>query len=63
MEKMFYRAKELALYLGMGESTVWKRVKEDPNFPRPISLSANMTVFNIQEVNEYVALQARAAEE
>jgi predicted DNA-binding transcriptional regulator AlpA len=47
----------------MGESTVWKRVKEDPNFPRPISLSANMTVFNIQEVNEYMALQARTVEE
>lgn len=61
--KMFYRAKELAKYLGMAESTVWKKCKEDPEFPRPIKLSENMTVFNIAEVNEYMALKPRSIKE
>ena len=31
--------KEAAAMLSIGESTVWKKVKEDPSFPRPVRLS------------------------
>lgn len=54
-KKLYYRPKELSEYMGMGLSTLWKKVKTDINFPRPIKMSDNMTVFNIAEVNEYIA--------
>ena len=56
-EKMFYRAKELAVFLGVGESTVWWRAKNEPNFPKPFKQGENTTVWNIQEVMEYMELQ------
>ena len=31
--------KEAAAMLSIGESTVWKKVKEDPSFPQPVRLS------------------------
>mgnify|MGYP000081703220 CR=1 FL=1 len=34
MDKKYYRAKELAEYLGVGESTIWKKEQGDPEFPR-----------------------------
>jgi len=52
--KMYYRAKELADYLGIGESTIWHKTKAG-EFPKPTQVSPNVTVWNIAEVNEFMA--------
>ena len=47
-KKTKYRAKELAEYLGIGLSTVWKWSKEGKI--KPHNLSRGVTVFDIEEV-------------
>ncbi len=46
--KIKYRAKELAEYLGVGLSTVWKWAKEGKI--KPQNISKGVTVFDINEV-------------
>ena len=52
--KMYYRAKDLAKYLSIGESTIWHKVK-DGQFPKPTLVSPNIAVWNIVEINEFIA--------
>ena len=59
MDKRYYRATELAEYLGMGVSTIFKKTKSDPDFPKPTKVSQQVTVWNIQEIDEYMELQRR----
>jgi prophage regulatory protein len=40
-----YRAKEAALLLGIGVTTLWRWAKERPDFPKPLRLSQKVTVF------------------
>lgn len=47
-EKKKYRAKELAEYLGIGLSTVWKWAKEGKI--KANNISRGVTVFDIEEV-------------
>ena len=47
-EKKKYRAKELAEYLGIGLSTVWKWAKEGKI--KAHNISKGVTVFDINEV-------------
>ena len=47
-KKTKYRAKELAEYLGIGLSTVWKWVKDGKIKAHKISVG--VTVFDIEEV-------------
>ena len=49
MNKSFrqsYRPKQAAEFLGIGVATVWRWIKERPDFPRPIRLSARCTVID-----------------
>ena len=46
--KKMYRAKELAEYLGIGLSTVWRYAKEGKI--KAYRISEGVTVFNIDEV-------------
>ncbi len=48
MTKRYYRAKELAEYLGVTVTTVWNYVKAGRLTPK--KLSSNVTVFDIKEV-------------
>jgi excisionase family DNA binding protein len=48
MEKRKYRAKELAEYLGIGLSTVWKWAKEGKI--KSHNISRGVTIFDINEV-------------
>jgi len=50
MEKRYYRAKELAVYLGVSITTVWNYAKEGKLTPKKLSTQA--TVFDIEEVNK-----------
>ena len=46
--KLKYRAKELAEYLSVGLSTIWKWAKDGKI--RPHNISKGVTVFDINEV-------------
>jgi len=48
MEKRYYRAKEVAVYLGVSITTVWNYAKEGRLHPK--KLSNHATVFDIKEV-------------
>lgn len=39
-----YRPKQAAELLGIGTATLWRWIKERPDFPKPIRLSARCTV-------------------
>lgn len=46
--------KEAAAMLSIGESTVWKKVKEDPSFPQPVRLSPKYTRFKVDDIRKWV---------
>lgn len=46
--------KEAAAMLSIGESTVWKKVKEDPSFPQPVRLSPKCTRFKVDDIRKWV---------
>lgn len=49
MSKKYYRAREAALYLGVGLSTIWLYAKEKKL--TSIKLSSRVTVFSIDDLN------------
>ena len=46
--------KEAAAMLSIGESTVWKKVKEDPSFPQPVRLNPKCTRFKVDDIRKWV---------
>lgn len=44
------RPKQAAKYLGIALSTYWRWVKERPDFPKPIRLSARCTVADLGDL-------------
>lgn len=48
-----------ARMLGIGESSIWTKAKNDPTFPRPIKLGARTTVFKTAELLAWA--ESRAA--
>lgn len=49
------RAKQAARYLGMGESTFWRKAKTDPaSFPQPIKLGPGTTVWLVADLDDYL---------
>ncbi len=50
MEKRYYRAKEVAVYLGVSITTIWNYAKDGKITPK--KLSESVTVFDIQEVEK-----------
>ncbi len=50
MSKKYLRAKEVALYLGIGLSTVWLYAKQGKLTPK--KLSQRVTVFSINDVDK-----------
>ena len=50
MEKRYYRAKELAVYLGVSITTVWNYAKEGKLTPK--KLSSQATVFDVKELDK-----------
>lgn len=52
MDKKYYRANEVAQYLGVGVATVWRYAKNGRLTPRKIS--PQVTVFDIDEINKLI---------
>jgi prophage regulatory protein len=46
MASKSYRPKPAAELLGISTATFWRWIKERPDFPKPIRLSARCTVFD-----------------
>lgn len=53
-----FRIKQVAQFLGMGESTVWRKAKTDPDFPQPIKLSERVTAWRVADLEAYIERQA-----
>jgi prophage regulatory protein len=49
------RPADAAQKLGIGVSTLWKKIRTDPDFPQPIAISARITVFMEAELDAYLA--------
>jgi len=50
MEKRYYRAKEVAKYLGVSITTIWNYAKDGRLTPK--KLSEHATVFDIKEIEK-----------
>ncbi|KLD99110.1 AlpA family transcriptional regulator [Aliarcobacter butzleri L349] len=55
MSQKLLRPKEVALYLGIGLSTVWLYAKQGKI--KPIKISGKVTVFSIDEINRKFELE------
>jgi predicted DNA-binding transcriptional regulator AlpA len=53
--------KAMAAVNEQGVSTLWRHCKQDPDFPKPIRLSAGCTRFNVGEIRAYLAKKAAAS--
>ncbi|STZ76855.1 helix-turn-helix transcriptional regulator [Bergeriella denitrificans] len=62
----FIRVKELAATFGVSATSIWgwcnpKDRRHKPDFPKPIKLSANTTVWSLNAVNAYIGKLAEQA--
>ncbi len=55
------RPKQAAEFLGVGVSTLWRWVKEQPDFPQPVRLSERVTVFAQGDLISYRESRAQKA--
>jgi predicted DNA-binding transcriptional regulator AlpA len=55
--KRALRVRQVADALDIGVSSVWYRTKNEPDFPKPFSLSPRVTVWAPDEVDAYVDAQ------
>jgi prophage regulatory protein len=53
-----FRPKHAAEFLGIGVATLWRWIKERPDFPRPIRLSARCTVVDGEQLVAWRDAQA-----
>lgn len=53
------RPTEVAAYLGVSVATFWRYAKNDPAFPKPIKLSAGVTVVPLDELAAWVDTRRR----
>ncbi len=51
----------VAAVMGKGVSTVWRDIRNDPDFPPPIRLSAGCTRFRVGDFRRYLAAKADAS--
>ena len=53
----FLRPNHFAKKLGMSTPTLWRRVKQDPDFPQPVRISPAITGFVEAEADAYIELK------
>lgn len=68
MTKRILRMKELAEYLGLAESTLWERVKEDSkyydsDFPKKIRLGSGAVGWDLEAVDQWLKISAAQPKE
>ncbi|MBA2660086.1 MAG: AlpA family phage regulatory protein [Nitrosospira sp.] len=50
----YIRAKRLAPQLAISEPTLWRWLKKDPTFPKPVKLSARVTAWLIADIQTWL---------
>lgn len=55
MTPVFLTAKQVAARYGVHVTTPWRWVKSDPDFPRPITLSAGCTRWLLSDLEKWEA--------
>ena len=60
--KTWYRVKDLSEILSMGQSTIWKMVR-NKTFPEPVRITARMTVWSSDSVMDWVLTKTPDVEE
>lgn len=48
------RIKEVSNKTGFSVATCWRRSRDDPDFPKPVSVSPGITSWVESEVDEYI---------
>ncbi|WP_084199743.1 helix-turn-helix transcriptional regulator [Noviherbaspirillum autotrophicum] len=59
--RRYLRPKVAAKKLGIADSTLWLKIKTDPDFPQPIKIGPNTTVLIEDEIDHYVSTRSREA--
>lgn len=52
--KQFIRVHTVAEMLSVSRSTIWRWVHEKKDFPQPIQLSKGITVWSVEEIQNWV---------
>lgn len=56
------RASAVAEILDCHASAVWRKAASDPTFPQPINLSRRHTVFDLNQLDAWLAARAEMAD-
>lgn len=56
-------APELSAIVRLHPSSIYRLMKRDPKFPRPVRLSPNRVAWRLSEVEEYLASRPRVGGE
>ena len=54
------RIPEVRNRTGLSNATIWRKIKQDPTFPKPFKLGANSTVWDAGEITAW--LEGKKAE-
>lgn len=57
---MYLSDKQMAHRYGVARPTVWRWLKTDPTFPKPISLSPGCTRWRLDEIERWEAARRAA---
>lgn len=55
--KFYLRAREASDHFQISTSTLWHWVKNRPDFPQPLKAGARVTLFDIEEIEQYLLAQ------
>jgi predicted DNA-binding transcriptional regulator AlpA len=55
------RLPEVCRLTGTSRATIWRRLHDDPDFPKPFKLSAGITVWDEREVLDWLVAKKKAA--
>ena len=57
----YLRPSQSAHHISVGLSSLWRKSKTDPDFPKPIKLGPMTTVFKRSELDQYVESKRTSA--
>ena len=60
-QERFLRVKEVAALMGISKSTVWNYMKKLEDFPQPIKIGMNVTVWRLSEIIRWMDRQSERA--
>jgi predicted DNA-binding transcriptional regulator AlpA len=58
--KEYIRVKQLAPELAVSEPTIWRWLKQNPDFPKPLKLSNRVTAWKVSDVRAWLEAKENA---